>query len=81
MEFASFQKFNGSLTVHFFTNNLQIYALDGCDKAIQMWDAIPTNDQKYMTQRALEKMLEIKSEMTENESIEQDYNEWFAKRF
>jgi hypothetical protein len=81
MEFASFTKFNGSLTVHFFTSNLQVYALDGCDKAIKMWDSFSDDDKKYFIERAMEKINKIESEMTENESISQDYNAWFDKRF
>jgi antitoxin component HigA of HigAB toxin-antitoxin module len=55
MEFASFQKFNGQLTVHFFTNNLEIYALDGSEKAIQMWEAFSKEDKEYFVSREWDK--------------------------
>jgi len=81
MEFASFTKFNGQLTVHFFTDNLQVYALDGSKAAIEKWNEFSDDDKSYFVSREWEKMTENKSEMTENESINLDYQAWFNKRF
>ena len=55
MEFSTFTKFNGQLTVHFFTDNLQVYALDGCNKAIQMWNKFSDDDKKYFVATEWEK--------------------------
>jgi hypothetical protein len=55
MEFSSFKKFNGSLTVHFFTNNLEIYAVDGCELSIAMWDNFSDDDKAYFVAREWEK--------------------------
>ena len=65
MEFSTFKKFNGSLTVHFFTDNLQVYALDGCEKAIQMWNAYSDDDKKYFVAKEWEKQ----NKKLENEII------------
>ena len=56
MEFASFKKFNGSLTVHFFTDNLQVYALDGDKKAIEKWENFSEQDKQYFVSREWEKI-------------------------
>jgi hypothetical protein len=55
MEFASFQKFNGSLTVHFFTDNLQVYAVDGHELSIAMWENLSKEDKEYFVSQAWEK--------------------------
>ena len=55
MEFASFKKFNGSLTIHFFTDNLMVYALDGDKKAIEKWENLSKQDKDYFVSREWEK--------------------------
>jgi hypothetical protein len=55
MEFSSFKKYNGALTVHFFTSNLEVYALDGNELAIAMWDNLTKSDKDYFVAREWEK--------------------------
>jgi hypothetical protein len=65
MEFASFKKYNGTLTVHFFTDNLQIYAVDGHELSIAMWENISKEDKAYFVSQAWEQMNEMKSKYDE----------------
>ena len=55
MEFASFKKFNGQLTVHFFTDNLMVYALDGSKEAIEKWENLSKDDKSYFVSCEWEK--------------------------
>jgi hypothetical protein len=54
MEFSSFKKYNGTLTVHFFTDNLQIYAIDGHPLSIAMWENLKKEDKEYFVSQAWE---------------------------
>jgi len=65
MEFSSFKKYNGTLTVHFFTNNLEVYALDGHPLSIAMWENLSKDDKEYFVSRAWEQQNEMKSKYDE----------------